>query len=57
MEFDVSKLKLENHLTQATENESKGSGSTRVMAMAQLILHCVKGKVFPLQARCGPEGE
>jgi len=40
MEFDVWKVKLENQLTQATENESGGSDCTRVMDMAQLILHC-----------------
>jgi hypothetical protein len=40
MAFDVCKVKLENHLSQATENESEGSDSTRVMALAQLILHC-----------------
>lgn len=35
MAFDVWKVELENQLTQATENESEGSGSTRVMATAQ----------------------
>ena len=40
MAFDVWKVKLENHLTQQTENESDRSGSTRVMVLAQLILHC-----------------
>lgn len=39
MSFDVWKVKLENQLTQATENDSEGSGSTRVMALTQLILH------------------
>jgi hypothetical protein len=39
MAFHVWKVKLENQLTQATENESEGSGSTRVMVQAQLLLH------------------